>query len=191
MLSSRNIVVIAFSLVVLADPVIAQDMPVPLNVQVPLLSKIVFYDRTFLERKCSNIVIGIVFQSGYRASFATKERLTSLIDKFGPSIGTLPLRYVCIDVDGDQGWSDNPDIDKVDMLYISPLRAMSLDKILQTSTRRRLLTFSGVPDYVASGVAVGFGVRDDKPLIVINLPAAKAEGADFSSQLLRVAEVIR
>jgi hypothetical protein len=47
-----------------------------------------------------------------------------------------------------------------------------------------------VPDYVGAGCAVGIGTEGEKPLIIINLPAAKAEGADFSSQLLQLAKVI-
>lgn len=52
------------------------------------------------------------------------------------------------------------------------------------------MTFTGVPKYVEQGIAVGIGIQDRKPKIHINLSASKAEGAEFSSQLLKLAEIV-
>ena len=40
-------------------------------------------------------------------------------------------------------------------------------------------------------VAVGITLQQSRPSLIINLPAARAEGSDFSSQLLKLAKVIR
>jgi hypothetical protein len=53
-----------------------------------------------------------------------------------------------------------------------------------------MLTLTGVAEYVRAGIAVGIGVRDDRPEILVNLAAARAAGADFSAQLLLLARVI-
>ena len=44
---------------------------------------------------------------------------------------------------------------------------------------------------VEAGLAIGVEVQGDKPRIVVNLPAAKAEGTSFGSELLRLADIIR
>jgi len=40
-------------------------------------------------------------------------------------------------------------------------------------------------------VAVGIGVRQDKPQILINLASARSEGSEFDASLLRIATVLR
>ena len=47
-----------------------------------------------------------------------------------------------------------------------------------------------MPEYVEEGIAVGIGLRNMRPLILINLEAARAEGAAFSSQLLSLARIV-
>jgi len=37
---------------------------------------------------------------------------------------------------------------------------------------------------------VGVGLKGESPEIIINLPAAREEGSDFSSSLLKLARVI-
>ena len=49
---------------------------------------------------------------------------------------------------------------------------------------------TGVPEYVDQGVAVGVGIRKDRPLIIVNLEQARAEGSVFSSQLLALARIV-
>ena len=55
---------------------------------------------------------------------------------------------------------------------------------------RRFRTITGVPEYVDQGLAVGIGIRRDRPLIIVNLEQARAEGAAFSSQLLALARIV-
>jgi hypothetical protein len=77
-----------------------------------------------------------------------------------------------------------------DILYVPPLRAMRLTVIVSLGRARGILTFTGVPGYVRSGLAVGIGVDDDRPEILVNQAAATEEGTVFSAQLLRLATVL-
>ena len=47
-----------------------------------------------------------------------------------------------------------------------------------------------MPEYVEAGVSVGIGIRRDRPLIIVNLAQARAEGTAFSSQLLALARIV-
>jgi DNA topoisomerase VI subunit B len=80
---------------------------------------------------------------------------------------------------------------KVDILYITPVRAVGIDYITAISRAKKIVTLTGVPEYVEAGIAVGIGIKGEKPQIIINLPAAKAEGANFSSELLNLAKIIK
>jgi iron complex outermembrane receptor protein len=72
------------------------------------------------------------------------------------------------------------------LLYGEAFRAPNVD----VSRAKKIMTLTGVPDYVELGLSVAIGIKGRKPQITINLPAAKAEGINFSSQLLKLAKVI-
>ena len=78
----------------------------------------------------------------------------------------------------------------ISALYLAPGSAKALPAVLKVSEDLDLTTLTGVPDYVRRGVAVGIGVEQDKPQILINLAAARAEGSDFDASLLRIATVL-
>ncbi len=78
----------------------------------------------------------------------------------------------------------------IDILYITPLRATGIKEIIRACGAGKILTLTGVPEYVTDGVAIGIGIKGEKPRILINITSAKNEGSDFSSQLLKLAMVI-
>jgi hypothetical protein len=49
---------------------------------------------------------------------------------------------------------------------------------------------TGVPEYVERGLAIGVGVKGERPEIVINLDASRAEGAELNAQVLRIARIV-
>jgi hypothetical protein len=104
-------------------------------------------------------------------------------------IEDIPFRLVSIDID-DTDLASATSRENVDILYITPLRAAEIETITAVSRAEKIMTITGVPDYVELGLAVGIGEEGNKPLIIINLPTAKAEGADFSSKLLKLAKII-
>jgi hypothetical protein len=76
------------------------------------------------------------------------------------------------------------------LLYLVPLRGADLGQLLSGVAAAQTLTMSGTQGYVERGIAVGLELRGSKPIIRINLAAARAQGADFSSQLLKLAEIV-
>ena len=63
--------------------------------------------------------------------------------------------------------------------------------ISATARDKQVLSFTGNEAAVTAGLSIGFVARGGKPAVLVNLPAAKAAGADLDAALLRVAEVIR
>lgn len=170
----------------------AQEMPVPLDVQFSLFLKILTFDRSLRARVGNEIVIGILYQRNFRASHNVRDELADLIDKSSVhQVQDILMRHVSIDLSDETDFATAVLRHSVDILYIAPLRAVGIETIYTVSRARQILTLTGVPEYVDSGLAVSIGLRGGKPLIVINLSASKAEGADFHSQLLKLAKVIR
>lgn len=190
--TSIKIVSLATALVFLWTTISwSQEMAVPVKVQFPLFLKILVFDRNLKERVGNEIVVGIVYQRKFKRSLKTRDEFVDVMKKSPiKKVEDIPIRQVSIDVDEvdlDSAVSKN----KVDILYIAPVRALEMEKITNLSRDKKILTLTGVPDYVDSGLTVGIGTKGRKPRIIINLPAAKAEGVDFSSGLLNLAKVVK
>lgn len=182
----------ALSMTIIANLALpAQYIEVPVEVQYPLLLKILTFDRNLKSRVGAELVLGVVYQGKYKASEQAKNLFIRQLQQSAINrVEGIPIRPTTIDLDqSDLGAFITAE--KVDLLYILPLRAYDLAQISQTSSSYKVLTLTGVPAYVEAGMAVGIGVKGDRPQIIINLSAAKKAGADFSSQILKLAKVIQ
>ena len=170
----------------------AQEMAAPAAIQVPLLFKILTFDRRMATRPPGQvIVIAVVFQSGYRASLVAKKQVVDALEAVEHStISGHPVRMVAVE------WKDREQLrlalihERTDVVYVTPLRGVDLDHIMRTARGAGMTTFTGVPLYVEQGLALGIGIVRERPEIIINLSAMRAEGSDFTSQLLRICRVI-
>lgn len=170
----------------------AEEMIVPVKLQLALFFKILSYDRNLKARVGNEIVIGIVYERDFRKSLRVKEELVNLLNNASAKkLQGIPIQYVSIEISDKTDLTSIISQNHVDILYISPVHGAAIRKIRAASRAKQILTLTGVPDYVESGVAVGIGIKGSKPLIIINLPASKAQGADFTSQLLKLAKVIK
>jgi hypothetical protein len=166
-----------------ASAVRAQDMPVPVDVQVPLLAKILSFDEARAPAG-GPLVLGVVYQSRNRVSAGTGADVLARLGELGG------FRVVAIDLD------ETPDLAAAlqragaQALYVAPLRAVPLARLALATRECQVVTLTGVPSYVDDGLAVGIDLSGQRPHVVINLPAARAEGARFSAQLLKLARLV-
>ena len=170
----------------------AQKMAAPAEVQVPLLFKILTFDRRVGTRPPGNvIVIAVVFQTGYRASLVARNQIVDALKAMEDStISGHPVRWVAVE------WIDEAQVrlalirERTDVVYVTPLRGVELHPLVRTARAAGMTTFTGVPLYVEQGVALSIGIVRERPQIIVNLAATRAEGSDFTSQLLRLCKVI-
>ena len=78
-----------------------------------------------------------------------------------------------------------------DLAVLGPLRGVDVGEMAERLRGAGIRTATGFAEYGSRSTAVQLLLRDGRGHIVINHPLARREGADFSSQLLRVAEVVR
>ena len=168
-----------------------QESPVPLDLQYSLILKVLSFDRNFKGRVGSEIVIGIAYQRSFRTSLNIKDELLRAAQQVrDEDTEGASVRLVPIDVAAEGDLAAILAKENVKFLYITPLRAFDVRKLASVCREKRILSLTGVPDYTELGISVGFGVKGERPEIIINLLGAQAEGADFSSRLLSLARVI-
>lgn len=126
-----------------------------------------------------------------RESRAVQEEFSHALESLaGQTIANRSLRVVTIDWANDVKIEALLSREKIDILYVAPLRSVSIADVAAAAQALDIRTWSSVPAYVDKGLALGVGIREDRPLILVNRTSALAEGADFSSQLLKLARVI-
>jgi hypothetical protein len=170
----------------------AQDMVVPVDVQIPLLYKILTFDRKLGARAAGDdIVIAILYQETFRTSVTARNQVQETTKRIGgTSILGHPVNWMWLEL------GQVTDLEAafvkygVDVIYVAPIRGVGLDRITTAARGKQVTSFTGVPEFVDRGIAVGIGLQRERAQILINLVAARAEGAEFGAQLLNLARVI-
>jgi len=170
----------------------ADEMPVPADLQVPLILKVLTFDRNFEDRIPTELIVGIVFKPGDAASIAVRDDVSAaFLALDGKTVKKVPIRYIELPFSSPTELLQTARDSGVNVFYVTPGNSGTLSGLLEVSTSLGILTTTGVPDYVTQGVAVGIGTRSDKPLILINLSSSRSTGSEFDASLLRIARVIR
>jgi YfiR/HmsC-like len=166
----------------------AQEMEIPVGVQLPLFLKVMSFDRQLRSRGAGTLVIAIAYQSGYRASVGAKEEAWRSASGFREIAG-MPVNLVAIDLDREELGAALTR-DRATLLYVAPVRGIDVRELVQVTRAARVTTLTGVVRYVELGLAVSVRLRGDRPRIVVNLAASRLEGAELAAELLQLAEVI-
>jgi hypothetical protein len=190
--SSRKKGFLALSLALLLGRLAgAEAMALNAEAQVPLLLKVLTYDRNFERKAGRELAIGIVHDPSDRDSAQATDAVGSALFKLASrTVKGLPLKYYTIEYTGPADLERFVKEKRISALYVAPGSVKSLPALLKLSDELDLITLTGIPDYVRRGVAVGIGLNQDKPQIFINLASARAQGSDFDASLLRIATVL-
>lgn len=164
-------------------PLSADEVLVPMDVQIALFNKIWKLDRTF--RPGPTVRVAVIYQAEYRPSANAVTQLLAAVRG-----ANLPILCTLVELDEQATVAQRIPLKDIDVFYVMPLRAIDVRTIAAISRAHGIRTITAVPAYVADGLAVGIGVLKQRPLIIINLRASRAEGSEFKSQLLTLSHVI-
>lgn len=165
-------------------------MPVPLDTQITLLARIIQFDRSFEARSDDGLVVGILFRPDLPGSVAVKDRIATMV-RDGGILDAVGRKPIVVPVEMSSSLGATLHSTGIDVLYVAPLEGPDLAGLPAETRRLQILTCSGVPGYVSQGLAVGLGLDDGAPRILINTSAARAEGSDFRPGLLKMAQIVR
>ena len=165
-------------------------MIVPLNIQFPLFLKALSFDRNLQERVGDEIIIGILYQKKFRLSNNIKDKFTEVVrTSLIKKINNISIKYVNIDME-EPDYLEKLLDEQVNIVYLTPIRTIKIEKIVTFCRNNKITSLTSIPDYVNIGLAISIEIKKSKPYFIINLTAAKKEGANISSQLLKLAKII-
>jgi hypothetical protein len=189
---ARRLLILGLLLIPLRG--IAQSTPqTGAALRVPVLLKVLTYDRHFESKAGEAVVVGIVYVAADPASTKDAEDVGSTFFSFkGKTLKKVPVTYEMVEYKGGPELEKTIKAKKLNVLYITPGNEKNLADLLRISQASSITTVTGVAEYVKKmpGVAIGVAFRqDNKPQIHINLPSSKSEGSEFDASLLQIADV--
>ena len=189
----RTIVLLLVGLFIFSTPigsVFAEKMPVPPEIQVTLLLKILTYDRALKDRCTESINIGVLYSKSDDESKEAKAAILKVLEKISDrTISKLPFTYTALEWDSKESLISEIKEKNINVLYVTPGNSAILSDLIKITQSNNILSMTGVPKYVKKGVSISIGLKNEKPQIVINLDSAKSEGADLDAKLLRIARL--
>jgi hypothetical protein len=171
-------------------PVACADA-LPASKQALLLLRVLAYDRNLRARAANEATVVITYRDGDDASLAERDAVVAALQDAARSfvVSGLPVRVKHVP------WRGAEDLDarlaslRAAALYVVGSLASEAPAISVASRARSALTFAPSREMVSAGLAVGFVQRGDRAALMVNVAAARAEGADLDSAFLAIAEV--
>lgn len=176
-------------LLLLAGPMIssAQEVEIPIDLQTRLFLGVFSYERNHHTPRTYQTTIAIVYQGQYRTSM---DVCKLAIAELKQQAAGRPITLVKIDLD-EQSLEQAVALLHPQILLLCPLRSLAPESIAAYARQALILTATFVPSYLDAGICLGIGLTHNRPVILINTEAAKAEHADFDSRLLKISQLIQ
>jgi hypothetical protein len=163
-----------------ADPV------VPPGVQAALALRILEYDRALKSWAGTSLTVGIVTKDAGGGDGAEFRQALA-----GHDVQSLPIKVVehsYRDAEGANRWAERSG---VRLLYVGADLGGDAAPILAAAQARKVPTVTLSRAQFQAGGTLGIVVREGKPHILVNLPAARTAGMDLDPKLLQLSEVVR
>lgn len=155
--------------------------------------KVLSYDRNLQARSRGKLMLGILYRPDREESERARGLMqTAFFERASrASVQSMTLSVTSIACGDLKTLQKRLQDAGVTILYLTPGLEDLAGAIHPIAQAIKAPTLSGRRSLVDAGAAIAVITRDDKPGIVVNLPAAKALGMDLDTLLLRLAEVKR
>lgn len=165
---SKTLLLLAFLLV--GTYSFSQNLQVPENIQSALITKVLKYNP-----KLSNVDrLKMLIVYDYNSQKSKNEFLRN-------SSKDLEIRAV-LQNDLDQY------IANYHLVYFMP----GTNPQNNLCKHYKIISVTGTPDFVENGqVSLGFGLKNNKPIIYVNLTSLEREGQSLSTDILRIAKIYK
>jgi hypothetical protein len=164
-----------------------QEPQLPAELQLGLLTKVLSFDRNAAFG--SELVIAVPYQPAFPASLRNRDAWVRAARAARPeAVGGARVRVITVAYTDDLAEALRRH--GADLVVFGPLRGVDVSDLAERLRAAGFRTATTVAEYGSHSTGVQLLLREGRGHIVINHTLARREGADFSSQLLRVAEVV-
>jgi hypothetical protein len=167
----------------------AQEIAVPIALQIELLGRVLWYERS-LQRRPESALTGVILtRPNDLASTRTAGQLEAHLAR-AKTLGGKDITFRRIAYQSVAQTKAALIRQGSYLVYLTPGLEQVVAPLAAALEGIPILTVSPVGADVARGAVLGFELSSSKPRIALNLGRARAQKLDFSAQFLRIARVI-
>ncbi len=166
----------------------ADDVAVPIPMQVQLLASVADYDKAFAERAKGSVKIVLLTSKDPDSARAAAQVRVAL--RGVSQIAGLPHEESIVQFESAAALRDLCRSKGVGVVFVMPGFQKEVADIKRSLDGVSVLSVATVGAYVQEGVVLGFDVISGKPKLLVNLPQARAQKVAFKAELLKMVKVI-
>lgn len=159
--------------------------------QAVILLRALAYDNNLRSRAGDTMVIAVLYKPGASPSDGVDAAFAGWNALLGVKVQDLPLKIVKLPFTNKDALRNAITAQGIDALYCCPGLDADLAALREVSQQQHVITLGSREEYVRGGLSLGVFSIEGKATIMVNLAASKSEGASLSSELLRLANVLR
>ena len=168
---------------------LADELSVPVELQVELLDRIVRYERTFASESTPVRVL-VVSRANSPESVRVSAQLIARLRHTG-RLGGRPTTSQATRFAGASALAAEVRASTARIVYLAPGLGGDASAIAAALAGLGVITVSSVGADVDRGVVLGFELVSARPRVAVHLGAARAQHLQFNAQFLRLARVVR
>lgn len=156
----------------IGNTVLAQNIPVPENIQAALLSKVLQFNTNIAQKETIKMLVVYDDESNL-----SKDKFINGLEKFIEVKAVKPIEL-------EQNIVNNNVV-----YFMSGLQDKKYTTLCKT---HNTLSVTGAIEFVEKGeISLGFGLENNKPKILVNLTSLEKEEQAFSSEILRISKIFK
>ncbi len=167
-----------------------ERMDLPIQLQFKLLIKAATYNRAQTTKDPEVLRVGLVYSKEPNSEQVAKE-VFALFGTSQTTVRQYKLAVIPIEFQNLEQFKQDTEGSKIHIYYITPGSISYLPSVLDISNQLKILTITGITDYVYRGVTLGVANNGSRPEFLYNWETARNNGADFHSNFLRLVRVVR
>ncbi|MBI5496611.1 MAG: YfiR family protein [Deltaproteobacteria bacterium] len=158
-----------------------------------LLIKVLTYDRAVRVRASATVNVGVLAHARGAESRACADSLVTELSQAARTqrVGSRAVHAVALPWNGAADLNSALAREQIHLLYICPGLEAESGAVSALTRAHKVLSVAASDLGVKSGLGMALLNRGSRPTILVNLPAARAEGRELDAGLLGLAEVIR
>jgi hypothetical protein len=166
----------------------AQSMQVPAAVQAGLIAKVAGFDRNFTARAGGKVLILLAAMPGDAESMHTALEMKGALSRL-PKVGDLPHEEQIVVLSSATALAENVRARKAAIVYFGSGFGKQVPAIREAFSGLNVLTIGAIPDYVPSGIVLGFDLVSGRPKLLVHIAQARKQQVSFPGSVLNLMKV--
>ncbi|MBN2716364.1 MAG: YfiR family protein [Deltaproteobacteria bacterium] len=167
----------------------------PAALEITVIGKMLGYDQNLSKKttETGTVPLALLYNAKKKNSEQQADEIITAIRKLGKQkiISGKTLQPFKVAYQTAEQAQKAITSQKATLVYVCEGMDDRLEEIVKFSHNTGILTIGANPSYIDAGISIGVFLNGNKPQMVVNLAASRAEGCNFSAALLKLASVIR